>query len=101
VNIDIQALQVKNNPAENRFEVQLGDSLGVIDYRKKDSVYVMEHTEVPKAFRGQGIAQHLAHEALEQVKAEHGNVVPQCPFVRAYIQLHPEYQSLVVHIPHD
>src|SRR5689334_25296056 len=97
--VDVQALQVKNNTAKHRFEVQLGDSFGVITYRKTGPVYVMIHTEVPKEFGGQGIAQHLVHEALEQVGAAHGRIVPLCPVVRAYIQRHPEYQSLVVSMP--
>jgi predicted GNAT family acetyltransferase len=98
---DVQTLPVKNNLAENRFEVTLGDKLGMIIYRKEGSVYIMIHTEVPGEYEGQGIADHLAHEALEQVKAEHGQVVPLCPFVRAYIRRHPEYQPLVVSLPHQ
>ena len=98
---DIQTLPVKNNRSANRFEVTLGDKLGMIIYRKEGSVYSMIHTEVPGEYKGQGIADHLAHEALEQVKAEHGQIVPLCPFVRAYIRRHPEYQSLVVNLPHE
>src|SRR5690349_10919043 len=97
--IDVQNLQVKNNIAEHQFEVQLGNKVGIISYRKKGSIYIMVHTEVPEEFGGQGIADHLAHDALEQVKAEHGMVVPLCPFVNAYIQRHQEYQPLVTHIP--
>src|SRR5438067_1897279 len=81
MSIDVQHLLVKNNAAQNRFEIQLGDTVGKIVYRKKGTVYIMVHTEVPKEFEGQGIANHLIHEALEQVKAEHGQVVPLCPFV--------------------
>jgi uncharacterized protein len=97
--LDVQTLPVKNDAVEHRFEVALGDKLGVIRYRKRHTVYIMVHTEVPKEYGGQGIADHLAHEALEQVKAEGGNVVPLCPFVNAYIRRHPEYQSLVVPLP--
>jgi predicted GNAT family acetyltransferase len=95
MNIDVQNLAVKNNPAENRFEVQLDDKLGVLEYRKKGEVYVLTHTEVPKELRGQGIANRLVHDALEQIKAENGKIVPQCPFVKVYLRRYPEYQLLV------
>ena len=97
MNIDVQNLTVKNNPAENRFEVQLGDKLGVLEYRKHGALYVLTHTEVPKELRGKGIANRLVHEALEQIKAENGQIVPQCPFVKTYLRRYPEYQPLVAH----
>ena len=92
--IDVETLPVKNNRDKERFEVQLGDGFGVILYRKR-SAYILAHTEVPEAYTGRGIATHLVHEALEQIKAENGRIVPVCPFVKAYLQRHPEYQSLV------
>jgi len=97
--MNIQALQVKNNRVENRFEVELGDKLGVIEYRKNGPVYSLVHTEVPEEFRGQGIANHLVREALDQIKAEDGKIIPVCSFVRAYLRRHPEYQPLVAHVP--
>jgi len=97
--LDVQALPVSNNTAENRFEIQLGANRGEIVYRKSGSTYIMVHTEVPKEFGGQGIADHLVREALEQIKAAGETVVPLCPFVKAYIRRHPEYQPLVVPLP--
>jgi len=99
--IDVQALQVQNNPEQNRFEVQLGDSLGTLTYQKQGSTYILVSTEVPEQFVGQGIAAHLVHDALEQIRAEHGKVVAQCTYVKAYLHKHPEYQMLVEDFPHD
>lgn len=89
----------KNNAAENRFEIALGVKRAEIVYRKEGSTYIMVHTEVPKEFGGQGIAEHLVHEALEQIRSGHETVVPLCPFVKAYIRRHSEYQPLVVSFP--
>src|SRR5438045_9663446 len=99
--IDVEALKVINNPAKNLFEIPLGGKFGEIVYRKEGPVYVLVHTEVPKEFGGQGIATHLVHEALEQIKAENGQIVALCPFVKAYLRRHPEYQPLIVDIPKD
>jgi len=95
LNIDAQNLEVKNNVTARRFEVQLGGQIAVIDYHKHGSVYVLTHAEVPSEYRGQGIADRMAYFALETARAEKAQVVPQCPFVRAYIRRHKEYQSLV------
>lgn len=94
-NIDVQKLEVKHNEQANRFEVALGDQFGVVEYQKEGSTYVFTHTGVPREYGGQGIADRLAHDALETVKAEGGQVVPVCPFIKAYIQRHQEYQPLV------
>ena len=96
MNIDPQNLEVRNNVAARRFEVQLGDQVAVIDYRKHGSMYILTHAEVPSEYRGRGIADRMAYIALETVRAEGAQVVPQCPFVRAYIRRHQEYQPLVV-----
>ncbi len=98
-NIDVQKLEVKHNEPANRFEVQLGDQLGVVEYQKDGSNYIFTHTGVPREYGGQGIADRMVHAALETVKAEGSQVVPVCPFIKTYIQRHPEYQPLVVHSP--
>ncbi len=37
----------------------------------------------------------LARSAVDQVRASGRHVVPLCPFIRAYVARHPEYQDLV------
>ncbi|MCA9910763.1 MAG: N-acetyltransferase, partial [Gammaproteobacteria bacterium] len=51
--------------------------------------------EVPPAYEGQGIAARLAHAALEYAKEQGLKVNPVCPYVKAYLRKHPEYQSIV------
>lgn len=94
-NIDAKSLAVKNNVETEQFEVQLGDKIGLIKYRKDGPDYVMIHTEVPPEYGGQGIADRLAYVALETVKAEGVHVVPICPFIKSYLRRHSEYEPLV------
>jgi predicted GNAT family acetyltransferase len=93
--VDTANLEVKNNTQAQRFEVQLGDQIGEIKYQKEGSTYMFTHTEVPREFGGQGIADRMAYVALETAKAEGAKVVPLCPFVSKYLQRHKEYASLV------
>jgi predicted GNAT family acetyltransferase len=96
MDIDVQSLEVRNNTEEEQFEVPLNDGdLGVIVYRMHgEDVYVMLHTEVPPAYGGKGIADKLVHDALDMVRAEGKKVIAICPYVKAYIKRHPDYQDL-------
>ena len=95
--INNQSLPVLNNRDASRFEIVLGNQVAVIEYEKAGSVYTLTHTEVPDDYAGQGIAEHMTQLALNMIRAEGGQVVPVCPFAKAYLQRHKEYQSLIAH----
>lgn len=85
---------VKHNPARHRFEIDLEGDRALVDYKLFDGGIAFLHTEVPKAFEGRGIAGSLARHVLEFAKANHLKVKPYCPYIKAYIDRHPEYRSL-------
>lgn len=86
---------VEHDTTAQQFRVGSGDEAAVLQYRRDPRAIAFLHTEVPEAFRGQGIAQKLAQTGLEFARSERLNVIPLCPFVNAYIKRHPEYQPLV------
>src|SRR5215207_7582485 len=86
---------VQNNEAAERFEAQVAGHLAVVEYQRAPGLIVYTHTEVPDALEGRGIGSKLARTVLDYARAEHLAVVPSCPFIRAYIARHPEYQDLV------
>ena len=88
-------MDIHNNSEDSRFEVDLGDGLALIQYRLRGDRISLIHTEVPPAHQGQGIADQLAKYALEWSGNDGFAVLPYCPFVRAYIARHPEYERLV------
>jgi predicted GNAT family acetyltransferase len=49
---------------------------------------------VPDALRGQGIASRLVRFALDYALAARVRVVPSCPFVAAFLDRHPGYESI-------
>ena len=53
------------------------------------------HTQVADAFEGKkGVASTLIRAALDDVRADGSRRVrPLCPFVRAFIQRHEDYQT--------
>ena len=51
--------------------------------------------EVDDAFEGQGVGSALARTALDDVRASGRSAVPKCPFIRGWIDKHPDYADLV------
>ncbi|GAA1911500.1 GNAT family N-acetyltransferase [Nocardioides hwasunensis] len=90
------ATEFADAPDRQRYELRSdGELVGLIDYRLRDGVITLVHTEVLPAFSGQGHASTLARGALDDARARGLAVVPSCPYVAAYITKHPEYADLV------
>jgi predicted GNAT family acetyltransferase len=87
---------VRKNTQSHRFELPLdGGEIAFVDYRETDGIVELTHTEVPDQFEGQGVGRKLVQGTLTMLQQENSKVVPTCAFVSAFIQRHPEYNSLV------
>ncbi len=74
----------------SRFEVVEGESTAVLTYVREGDAVRFEHTRVPAEIEGEGIGTELAAAGLGWARSEGLVVVPQCSFVRAYLDEHPE-----------
>ncbi len=90
-----EAGQVTNNQARSRFELAAGDAVAIAQYQIDGDIIHMTHTVVPQEMEGQGIGSRLVKGALDDARRRGLQVDPVCPFVRAYIERHPEYQDLL------
>jgi predicted GNAT family acetyltransferase len=89
--------EVVDNVADRRYEARLDGTLaGIIDYLPADGWLVLDHTEVPPAFEGRGVAARLVTAALDDIRARSLFVTPACPYVAAFLRRHREYKDLVV-----
>jgi hypothetical protein len=86
---------VRDNPAENRYELIVDGHLAGTYYKLSDGVITFVHTEVPKELGGRGIGSQLVKGALDDVRARNLKVVAQCPFVAGYIGKHADYSDLL------
>lgn len=87
--------QIVHRPDRQRFESEVEGQLCVLEYRLDDGVASMNSVRVPEAVGGRGIAGALTRFALDHARKEGWTVVPNCPYVRAWIERHPEYRDLV------
>jgi predicted GNAT family acetyltransferase len=87
--------EVRDNPDRHRFELEVDGATAFASYRLNGANIIFDHTIVPDALSGRGIGSRLVRGALHAVRARGLKVVPICPFVRAYIEKHPEEQDLL------
>jgi predicted GNAT family acetyltransferase len=85
---------VRDNKAQNRFELDVGDAVAFANYRRTPSAVIITHTETPRALRGRGIASDLVKGALELIRADGRKVIAGCGFVVDYLHQHPEFADL-------
>lgn len=87
---------VRENPSRNRYEASIdaGVVAGFAEYVDRDGVRVFTHTEVDDAFEGQGVGSALVRGALEDVRDRGLPVRVRCPFIKKYVEGHPEYADL-------
>lgn len=57
--------------------------------------YLITQVWVDPAYRGQGIAGQLTTAFLAEVRQRTGYVIPRCPYAKAFIAKHPEFQDLI------
>ena len=88
-------VNVRHNPAANRFEAVVDGHLAVAEYQPEGGRVVFTHTFVPSELRGRRIAEKLVRSALEWMRAEGKRIVPSCSYVAAFVRRHAEFQELV------
>ena len=85
---------VRDNTERHRFELDADGHVAFSNYKRADGVLTILHTEVPKALEGHGIGSALVRGVLDIARAQGMKVVPVCPFVKSYMDRHPEYADL-------
>src|SRR5688500_2965221 len=89
-------LRIVDDREKTRYRVWLGDELaGFSEYETAPGRIVFTHTVVREKFEGRGVGTRLAKFALDDVRSRGLRVTPICPFIRAYLERHREYDSIV------
>jgi len=86
---------ITDNKAEQEFEWVVDGHHAFAAYQREGDRIVFTHTLVPKAIGGRGIAGRLIRFALDSARDQGLKVVPHCPYVKAWIDKHPEYRDLL------
>lgn len=85
---------ITHDPSARRFHADVDGGRAVAAYERREDVLVLTHTTVPPQAEGRGVGSALAREALAFARAEGLRVVPECPFMAAWLDRNPEYRDL-------
>jgi predicted GNAT family acetyltransferase len=87
--------KVVHNEDGRQFEMPVPGGLAVLRYTRDAEKIDLLHTLVPPEDEGNGHGTTLVQAAFDYARKANIEVVPTCPFVRAYVDKHPEQQDIV------
>ncbi len=95
--MDEPTITVTDDPEHRRYDLRVdGEPAGAIVYRPSaGGARILLHTGVEAAFEGRGLGSKLIAGALADCRSHGLAVLPQCPFVKAYLMRHPEELDVV------
>ncbi len=89
-------IERQDDGATGRYVVVVDGMEAEMTYRRSGSgAVVINHTGVPLALRGRRIGERLVRQAVEDARQEGARIVPLCPFAKAQIERHPEWQDVL------
>lgn len=83
------------NEVASQFEMEADSNLAFLEYYREGNKLFLNHTEVPHAMRGQGVAAHLVEDTLKYVRDNGLTIVPSCSYVAYFVNNHPEWASVL------
>ena len=90
-------MNVEHDTTGYRFVMREPNGTGELVYLvPREGVIDLHHTDVDPALQGQGIAAALAEAAFEYARAHGKKVMVTCPYVKSWLERHPEHKDMVV-----
>ena len=88
---------VTDAPERLRYEAHIDGVLaGILEYKVKHDRIALIHTEVRPEFEGHGVAAAITKFALDDARERGLRVIAICPYVRRYLETHPEDLDIVI-----
>ena len=63
--------------------------------RASPRLIIVDHTEVPDIYRGQGVGAKLAAHAIEEARRGGWKIIPLCPFMKSQVERHLDWQDVI------
>jgi predicted GNAT family acetyltransferase len=92
----VDNIAIVDEPHARRYALSVGTSAaGHLSYRRDDDLVTVTHTVVLDDFAGRGLAGRLVAYVLADLRTKNLRLLPQCPYVQAYLRKHPQDLDLV------
>lgn len=90
------AVEREDGPSKGRYRLVLDGVEAEMTYsRAGERQVIIDHTEVPEALRGRKVGERLVRQAVEDARRDDVIIIPLCPFAKAMIGRHPEWQDVL------
>ena len=96
MNDNEMTVEREDGPTRGRYFITLSpDAEAEMTFRKGDNnTIIIDHTGVPPAFEGRGIAAKLVNKAIEDARKQGFKINPVCSYVVAQFRRHPQWADL-------
>ena len=88
--------KIIHNEGGRQFEMRVTGGLAVLRYQRSAGKIDLLHTMVPAEDEGGGHGTALVEAAFDYARRANLKVVATCPFVKAYLEKHPDQRDIVV-----
>ncbi len=94
--IDPDAIILEQGATGGRYVYRAGTDEAELTFSRAGAgLWIIDHTGVPDAFRGQGVGAAMVVRAVEDARAAGVSVLPLCTFAAAQFRRHPEWSDLL------
>ena len=94
---NLPEIELEDRGSKGRYVLRspAGDEAEMTFTKIGEHQIIIDHTEVPDAFRGQGAGLRLVARAVEDARAAGKTVIPLCPFAAAQFRRHREWHDVL------
>lgn len=86
----------EDGPSKGRYRLVVDGHEAEMTYSRAGAgLIIIDHTEVPTALRGRKVGERLVRQAVEDARRDRVEIIPLCPFAKAQIGRHPEWQDVL------
>jgi predicted GNAT family acetyltransferase len=91
-----EMVEREDGPSKGRYRIVVDGVEAEMTYsRAGKELIIIDHTDVPGALRGRKVGERLVRQAVEDARREGVAIMPLCPFAKAQIERHPEWQDVL------
>ena len=94
---ELPEISLQDSGSKGRYVLRSadGDEAEMTFTKVGENLIIIDHTEVPDAFRGQGAGLRLVTRAVEDARAAGKKIIPLCPFANAQFRRHQEWADVL------
>ena len=86
----------EDSPSKGRYRLVIEGVEAEMAYtRAGEGLIIIDHTDVPAALRGRKVGERLVRRAVEDARRDGVALIPLCPFAKAQIDRHQEWQDVL------